>query len=151
MKHMVATALIAVAVGVMTTAGVAKAEPGTRSALAAITGEGTGQVSIAPTASARPYFDVQVEVAVHGLQPETTYTVERTPDFVPDGVCTGESGIGWIVNGTLTTSAGGAGTAHYHVELGSPFVSDFTFDILFRVVGEDGTELRTECMTVTAK
>jgi hypothetical protein len=128
--------------------GLARAEPGTQSALSASSGSGTGEVSIAPTASDRPYFDVQVEVNVHGLQPTTTYTVQRAPDFNPDGVCTGAT---WITNGSITTSAGGSATGHYHVELGPPFVSGFRFDILFRVVGDDGAELRTACMTVTAK
>ncbi len=50
--------------------------------------------------------------------------------------------------GTLQTRRGGA--QHFEVERGAPFVSGVQFDVQFRVIG-DGTELRSECYTVTVK
>jgi hypothetical protein len=56
----------------------------------------------------------------------------RAVDLNPDGVCTLASG--WLVNGTLDASSGGAGAAHFEVQRGAPFVSGTRFDAEFRVL-----------------
>jgi hypothetical protein len=127
--------------------GVAHAEPGLQSDLTAISGQGTGHVLVSPTAKDRPTFAVEVEVNVQDMLPNSTFTVERRVDLTPDGVCTGTT---WLTNGPITTSTGGAGAQHFEVERGAPFVSGVRFDVQFRVIG-NGTELRSECMTVTVK
>jgi len=126
---------------------VAHAEPGLQSDLTAISGQGTGHVLVSPTAKDRPTFDVQIEVNAHDMLPNSTFTVQRRVDLIPDGVCTSTT---WLTNGPITTSAGGAGAQHFEVERGAPFVSGVRFDVQFRVIG-NGTELRSECMTVTVK
>ena len=51
----------------------------------------------------------------------------------------------------LETSPAGAGAAHFEVHRGAPFVSGVRFDAEFRVLGADGSELLSECVTVTVK
>jgi hypothetical protein len=134
---------------VFTFAGVAHAEPGLQSPLIAISGQGTGHVSVSPTARDRgETFHAQVTVNVQGARPNTTFTVTRFVDQPPDGVCT-ERGGGFTL-GTLTTSQGGAGAAHF--ERVSPGETPgFQFDLDFHLVGDDGTVLKSGCMTVTMK
>jgi hypothetical protein len=130
---------------------VAHAEPGLQSDLTAISGQGTGHVSLSPTADDQhdTIFIAQVTVDVQGARPNTTFTVTRFVDQPPDGICT-EKG-GGLTLGTLTTSQGGAGASHF-VRMGPPQpFKGFQFDIDFHVVGDDGTVLLSGCMTVTAK
>jgi hypothetical protein len=116
--------------------------------LTAVTGAGAGIVNVTPTAADDGTFAAQIEVNAHGLPPETTFSVERSPDLVPDGVCTNPA---WVPFGvTFTTSAGGAGAAHIDFHRGAPFLSGVSFDVRFRVVGP-GAELQTGCFTVTVK
>jgi hypothetical protein len=117
--------------------------------LTAVTGQGTGHVLVAPTAEDQGSFAVQVEVNIHGATPNTTFAVARAVDLNPNGVCTEASG--WLPLGDLTTSPGGAGAAHFEVHRGAPFLSGVRFDAIFRAVGSDGTELRSDCLTVTVK
>jgi hypothetical protein len=128
----------------------AGAEPaGAQATLTAVSGTGSGLVLIAPTAEDQGTFAVEVTVNVHGASPNMTYTVSRAVDLNPDGVCT--LATGWLTNGPLDTSSAGAGAAHFEVHRGAPFVSGVRFDVEFRVLGADGTELRSECVTVTVK
>ena len=129
--------------------GAAQAQPGLHSTLTAVTGQGTGHVLVAPTSEDQGTFAVQVEVNIHGATPNTTFAVARAVDLNPDGVCTEASG--WLPLGDLTTSPGGAGAAHFEVHRGAPFLSGVRFDAVFRAVGSDGTELRSDCLTVTVK
>ena len=140
---------VATAIAAIVAAGAAQAEPGLHSTLTAITGQGTGQVLVAPTAEDQGTFAVQVEVNVHGATPNTSFAVARAVDLNPDGICTEASG--WLPLGDLTTSPGGAGAAHFEVHRGAPFLSGVRFDAVFRAVGSDGTELRSGCLTVTVK
>src|SRR5689334_9286977 len=103
-----------------------------------ISGTGTGMALIAPTAEDHGTFAVEVTVNVHDASPNTTYTVSRAVDLTPDGVCTLASG--WLTNGPLATSSAGAGSAHFEVHRGAPFLSGTRFDAQFRVLGDDGTE-----------
>jgi hypothetical protein len=129
--------------------GVAQADPGLHSNLSAVTGQGAGQVLVAPTSEDQGTFAVQVEINIHDAAPNVTFAVARAVDLNPDGVCTMASG--WLPLGELTTSAGGAGAAHFEVHRGAPFVSGVRFDVVFRAVGSDGSELRSDCLTVTVK
>lgn len=130
-----------------TVANFASAEPGLQSDLTAISGQGSGHVLVSPTAKDRPTFDVQVEVNVQDMLPNSTFTVQRRFDLTVDGVCTGTT---WLTNGLLSTTEGGAGAQHFEVERGAPLFSGVQFDVQFRVIG-NGTELRSDCMTVTVK
>ena len=140
---------VATAIAALVVAGVAQADPGLQSTLTAVTGQGTGHVLVAPTAEDQGTFAVQVTVNIQGATPNTTFAVARAVDLNPDGVCTEASG--WLPLGDLTTSPGGAGAAHFEVHRGAPFLSGVRFDAVFRAVGSDGTELRSECLTVTVK
>jgi hypothetical protein len=140
---------VAAALAAAITTSAAQAEPGLHSTLTALTGQGTGHVLVAPTSEDQGTFAVQVEVNVHAAAPNVTFAVARAVDLNPDGVCTMASG--WLPLGDLTTSAGGTGAAHFEVHRGAPFVSGVGFDAVFRAVGSDGTELRSDCLTVTVK
>jgi hypothetical protein len=129
--------------------GAAQAQPGLHSTLTAVTGQGTGHVLVAPTSQDHGTFAVQVEVNIHNAAPGVTFAVARAVDLNPDGVCTMASG--WLPLGDLTSSAGGAGAAHFEVHRGAPFLSGVRFDAVFRAIGSDGTELRSDCLTVTVK
>jgi hypothetical protein len=112
-------------------------------------GTGSGQVLIAPSAKDHGTFAVEVTINIHGANEGVEYTVTRAVDRVPDGECTLDSG--WLPTGSLATSAGGAGAEHVELHRGAPFVSGTRFDVIFRLVGDDGSELRSECVTVTVK
>lgn len=131
----------------------AVAEPtGAQASLTAVPpGTGSGQVLIAPNAKLHGTFAVAVTINVHGASPDTTYTVTRYPDLTPDGICT--RNLGPRPTGALDTSAGGAGAAHFDLQLQSPtpFVSGTRFDVVWELVGSDGSQLVSECVTVTVK
>ena len=148
MRHLALLAVVAAFAAVVAT-GAAQADPGLHSTLTAVTGQGTGEVLVAPTSEDQGTFAVQVEVNIHGAAPNVTFAVARAVDLNPDGICT--MATGWLPLGDLTTSAGGAGAAHFEVHRGAPFVSGVRFDAVFRAVGTDGTELRSDCLTVTVK
>jgi len=123
----------------------AQAQTALRSELFAVTGQGQGQVLVAPTSADQGTFAVEVTMNI----PDGTFAVARAVDLNPDGICTMASG--WLPLGDLTTSAGGAGAAHFEVHRGAPFLSDVRFDAVFRAVGSDGTVLLSSCLTVTVK
>jgi predicted secreted Zn-dependent protease len=137
-------------------ASVAQAEPGLQSKLTAISGQGTGHVEVSPTAKGQgAVFVAEGAAAIHGALPNTTFLVQRAVDFTPnDGVCTIAPAppAGWITLTTLTTSAGGAGAAHFERVSPPPGPAGFQFDIVFRVMSTDGTQvLMSDCMTATVK
>jgi len=86
-----------------------------------------GHVEVSPTAQGQgAVFVAEGAAAVHGALPNTTFIV--------------------------TTSEGGAGAAHFEREVPPPGPSGFQFDIVFRVMSTDGTQvLMSDCMTVTFK
>ena len=130
----------------------AVADPtGAQATLTAVEGTGSGQVLIAPYAKLHGRFAAAVTINVHGASSDTTYTVTRYPDLTPDGICT--RNLGPRPTGTLDTSAGGAGAAHFDLQLppGTPFVSGTRFDVVWELVGSDGSVLVSECVTVTVK
>lgn len=134
----------------------ASADPGARSRLTAVSGQGRGLVELAPTAHdvvGPDTFDVQGTVNVHRAAPDTTFAVQRRVDFNPDGVCTGM--IWFDLPGSpppaLETSPGGAGALHFEITRGAPLTDGTTFDVLWRLTGSDGSVLESRCMTVTVK
>jgi hypothetical protein len=134
-------------------AGVANADPGLRSRLTPISGGGGGLVTVAPTSKDEGAlsFDVQGTVNIHGVSPNTAFTVLRRVDVNPDGICTGATLLTLPGNSVLTSSAGGAGALHFEIQRGAPFVDGVMFDVIWRVVGTDGTTLESDCLTVTVK
>lgn len=148
--------LLAVAAGL---AGIlatgAQADQGTRSEMTAIAGQGYGFVTVSPTAHdvvAPGTFDVQGTINVHGAAPNTTFAVLRRVDFNPDGVCTGPT---WLTlpspTPDLTTSAGGAGAVHFEITRGAPLFDGVRFNVQWRLEGDDGSILESNCLTVTVK
>ena len=134
----------------------AQAEPGTNSKLTPVGGgSGGGMIEVSPTSHdvvGPGTFDVQGTVSVHGLAPATGYRLLRSPDLIPNGVCTGTTALILPGNPTLTTSNGGAGALHFEVSRGAPFLDGVTFDVIFRVVDLAGnTVLQSDCLTVTVK
>jgi hypothetical protein len=133
----------------------AQADPSTHQSLTAISGQGSGNVAVSPTADnvGLNQFDGQVTVNIHGTAPNTVFTVSRNADFNANGICTNPSFAPF--SSAITTSSEGAGAAHYVVLRGPPafplFVEGAKFDVSFRVVGTDGTVLTSECFTVTVK
>jgi hypothetical protein len=138
-------AVFVVAGGAVSGMAVASGNPfGAHSDLVAVTGEGAGNVVVAPTAAdGHGSFDARVIVNIRQTTPDMTFTVTRTVDPVPDGVCTGTA---FAAVAALQTSAGGAGAVEF--ERTGPLLQ---FDLLVRVVGEDGTVLQSSCMTINAK
>lgn len=124
-----------------------------------------GQVNVTtnsrPVANAAPGFGLAVGgvFTIHGAPPGTTYLVQRRVDFQIDGICIGATYVSFPVPTPgplvlLTTSAAGAGAAHFD-NLLSPFADDSQFDVTFRLIEESpnpgGTDIRTGCVTVTVK
>jgi hypothetical protein len=116
-------------------------------AQASLSGTGSGQVLIAPVARDHGTFAVEITVNVKGATAGTVYTIYRAPDTTPDGNCTATP----IPTDTLLTSAGGAGAVHFKLQRPAPFVSGTRFDVAWLLVGNDGTQLASECVTVTVK
>jgi hypothetical protein len=146
----------AAALGAGALAAGAAADPGTHSKLTATAGQGAGFVEVAPTAHdvvGPDTFDVQGTVNVHDATPDTTFTVLRRVDLNPDGACTGAT---WLTlppsnAPAFTTSNGGAGALHFEISRGAPFVDGVSFDVQWRLVGNDGSVLQSDCFTVTVK
>ncbi len=129
----------------------AQAQPGTQSVLTAVSGQGIGRVNVSPTANdSGGTFDVQGVVNLHDALPDTTFTIARAVDLNPNGVCTSTT---WnSVPETLTTSEGGAGAAHFEIVRGAPFTDGVRFDVRWRVMSLDGSQvLLSDCFTVTVK
>jgi hypothetical protein len=116
---------------------------GAQSDLTAVTGQGVGRVIVSPTSAPDANFVAQVEVNIHDAAPNTTFTVIRAVDAPADGICM-STNFGTVA--TLTTSAGGAGAVEF--ERPGPLLN---FDLFLRVIGDDGTVLQSECMTIIPK
>src|SRR5689334_18063864 len=132
----------ATGLGLLLSATPALAEPGMQSELTAISGQGSGFVSDSPTAENHGTLFVEAEVNIHDALPNTVYSVQRAVDFAPTDVANGICKIaaappfGWETEGTLTTSAGGA--AAVHISGSRPPQSGTQFDLIFRVINQDG-------------
>jgi len=51
----------------------------------------------------------------------------------------------------LTTSNGGAGALHFEISRGAPFVDGVRFHVQWRLEGNDGSILQSDCFTATVK
>jgi hypothetical protein len=147
---------IGLAVAAAAVAATAQADPGTRSHWTVIAGRGAGLVEVAPTAHdvvGPGTFDVQGTVNLHDAAANTEFTVWRRVDFNPNGVCTGAI---WMklpapnVEG-FTTSNGGGGALHFEISRGAPLLDGTGFDVQWRLTGEDGSVLESDCLMVTVK
>ena len=128
-------------------------------ALAATLGTGWGMVNVTPSAEDQGTLHVQGQVQVLGVPANTTYLVQRAPDVnVADPACTGPwisfpvPNPGPLV--TLTSSPGGAGSAHFEVGVGGPFTSGTPFNVKFRLIDDlnaPTSVLETACTTVVVK
>jgi len=123
--------------------------------LIAVVGEGRGVVNVSPEAS-EPGFSVEIQVAVWKTSPNTTFNVKRAVDFTVDGECTSSSFVQFPSPNpgspvTLTTSQGGAGSAHVAFDR-PPIGDDTQFDVRFEVsTPASSVVLLTECFTVSVK
>ena len=152
MRSITVLAVAAALSGVV--AAAAQGDPGLRSELRAISGQGAGRMEIAPTAHdvvGAGTFDVQGTVDVHGAAANTSFTVLRRVDFIPDGVCTGAV---WAMLPSgptaFSTSVGGAGAMHFEIARAN-LVDGQRFDVQWRLAGSDGSILESDCLTVTVK
>jgi hypothetical protein len=152
MRSITVLAMAAALSGVV--AAGAQGDPGTQSGLTAISGQGGGRVEIAPTAHdvvGPGTFDVQGTVDVHDAEPDTSFTVLRRVDFAPDGVCTGAIWATLPSGPTaFSTSAGGAGALHFEIARAN-LTDGQRFDVQWRLAGDDGSILESDCLTVTVK
>jgi hypothetical protein len=132
----------------------AQGQPGTQSDLTATAGQGAGRIEVAPTAHdvvGPGTFDVQGTVNVHQAAPNTSFTVLRRVDFTPDGVCTGAVWMTLPSGPTaFSTSAGGAGGLHFEIARAN-LIDGQRFDVQWRLAGDDGSILESDCLTVTVK
>jgi hypothetical protein len=171
----VAAALLLPACGSSSTAPSAMVPEGThQSAIAAISGPGTGGVSVTPKAIPEGTFAADISVLITGARPNATYIVQRAPEIGrplgSDGVCQRALGVSpWsaadapapafvtFVLGAgavlVPTAANGTGTANFEFRV--PTIPAGTlFDVMFRLVDSETaptTELRSGCFTVTVK
>ena len=144
----VPVALLMCAMNAVLIGRAALAAPGNQSDLTDIsTGQKSGRVIIAPNGGGHGDFRAEVTVNLHDLAPNTTFHVTRGIDLTPDGVLSDPPDIGFDEIGTITTSNGGAGEAHF-VRSGTPAPR---FDVMLKVIGDDGTELDSSVITVTVK
>jgi hypothetical protein len=135
---------------------IAQAGTGALGRLAATTGQGSGLIKLATTADdvvGPGTFDVQGTINVNDANPGTTFAVLRRVDFTADGICTSST---WLPlpppnAPALTTSAGGAGALHFEISKGSPLLDGVLFDVQWRLAGDDGSVLESQCFTVSVK
>jgi hypothetical protein len=141
-------AVVALGIATMLVGRPVLAAKGTQSDLTDMsTGQKNGRVIIAANGGGHGDFRAEVTVNTHGLAPNSTFHVIRAIDLTPDGILTDPPDLPWVGVGTFATSNGGAGEAHF-VRTGTPAPR---FDVMLKVVGDDGTELDSSVMTVTVK
>lgn len=145
-----------------------------RSQLAALTGTGTGGVSVTPKAIAQGTFDADIKVRVQKARANATYIVQRAPEIgrasAADGVCQRAAGMSpWgpsdapapafvtFMNGTtpyiVTTDALGAGSLDFEF-LAPTIPAGTVFDVMFRLVDNldaPTLDIRSGCFTITVK
>lgn len=172
---MIAAALLVPACGSSSTAPGTIIPSGTHQApIAAVSGPGSGGVSVSPKAIPEGTFAADISVLITGARPSASYIVQRAPEIGrvlgSDGVCQRALGLSpWSTAdppapafvtfplGTgvaiVGTAANGTGTVNF--EFRAPSIAAGTvFDVMFRLVDSETaatTELRSGCLTVTAK
>ena len=144
------------------------------SAIASVTGPGSGGVSVSPKAIPEATFAADISLLIAEARPNATYIIQRAPEIgralAADGVCQRALGMApWSASdpaapafitfalatgpAILATAANGTGFANF--EFRAPTIPAGTvFDVMFRLVDSEtapATELRSGCFTVTAK
>jgi hypothetical protein len=145
MKHR--TVLVASAILLLGALFSQTAQAGSGAASSPLTGDGSGRISVALTREDQGTLVAQITANVQNASPNTLYSVQRALDSTADGTC--DSLGPFEEQGTLNTNSAGAGGAH--IEVHSPAPSGATFDVLFQLVGDDGSLLVSECMTLTVR
>lgn len=141
-------ALLACVLNLFISTHAVQAAVGTQSDLTDISsGQKKGRVIIASNGGGHGDFRAEVTVNLHDVAPNTTFHVMRAIDLTPDGVLSDPPDIPFMEVGTITTSNGGAGETHF-VRTGTPAPQ---FDVMLKVLGDDGTELDSSVMTITVK
>jgi hypothetical protein len=144
----VSLGLLACSLILLTGTRIILAASGTQSDLTDLqSGQTQGRVIIASNGGGHGDFRAEVTVNLHGVSPNTVFHVLRAIDLTPDGVLSDPPDIPWAEVGTLITSNGGAGETHF-LRTGTPAPQ---FDVMIKVLGDDGTELDSAVMTVTVK
>ena len=115
---------LAIALAVLPALGGApNADPGTRSPLNAISGRGTGFVTVSPTSKDDGALSFEVQGTVNNdASPNTEFIVLRRVDLNPNGMCTGATRLNLPRNPVITTAEGGAGALHFEIQRGAPFL-----------------------------
>jgi len=171
----IAAALLSPACGSSSTSPDPVVPAGTyQSAIAAVSGPGTGGVSVTPKAIPEATFAADISVLITGARPNASYIVQRAPEIgrtqASDGVCQRALGVApWSAANppapafvTFPLGAGVAivptaanGTGSLNFEFRAPTIPAGTlFDVMFRLVDSEtapATELRSGCFTVTVK
>ncbi|HEV8356731.1 MAG TPA: hypothetical protein VGQ17_08215 [Gemmatimonadales bacterium] len=142
---------------------------------------GSGQVNVSPTASdpglTDQGFTVQGEFTLHGADPERTFFIARRVDATPPIFdCTTVAAWNPFIEfldavtptsppvfRVLTTSAGGAGAAHFYGRFATPLFADGKFfSVRFAILddtngsgtpdaGDTEAYVTDACVTVTVK
>jgi YVTN family beta-propeller protein len=120
-----------------------------QSSLTATSGRGSGRALVYPTTPAGGYFRAEMTVSIQGAAPDTTFALQRAPDFTADGACSGTAYRPFGVS--VTTNDAGNGAVHWHYQAPSTpeFASGRQFDVAFQAVGSDGSVLQGQCMTIS--
>ena len=154
--------------------------PGTyRSTFTFLKGEtGFGGISVTPKAITEGTYTADISIRLVGLKASTTYLVQRAQEGVGgrplggDGICQrSQSLFPWSSSDaaaptfqtvplpnsgpliTVTTSANGDGVLDFEFRT-AMILAGTTNDVMYRLVDNDAaptTELRSECMTITAR
>lgn len=155
--------------------------PGTyRSTFMFLKGEGGfGGISVTPKAIPEGTFTADISIRLSGLRANTTYLVQRAQEGVggrplgADGICQRALGLfpwspsdapttnfqtiplpaspGPLV--TVTTASNGDGALDFEFRT-AMILAGTSNDVMYRLVDNDAaptTELRSECMTITAR
>jgi len=147
-----------------------------RSVLSPVKGTGVAGISVTPVANASGTLDVIIKVRVEGARASSTYLVQRSPEVGrasgQDGVCQRALGQSpWSASDppapafvtfplpssgplvSLQTQPNGNGSLDFEFT-STGIAAGTSFDVMFRLV-DDGaapsSELRSECLTVTAR
>ena len=150
-----------------------------RSTFTALKGEtGVGGISVTPKAIPEGTFTADISIRLKGMKANTTYLVQRAQEGVGgrpmggDGICQRALGMSpWSPSDaptvtfqtvplpntgpliSVTTAANGDGALDFEFRT-LMIVAGTTNDVTYRLIDDDTaptTELRSACMTITAK
>ncbi len=117
------------------------------SPITAVVGSGSGVMAVAMNSSDHGTFVGEITASIQDATPDAVFRVQRALDDTPTGRC--DSLGAYELQGTLAVNDVGAGAAHLEKRSQAP--SGTTFDVLFQFVGDDGSLLESNCLTLTVK